>query len=230
MSRTRSWSLAVAAGCALLTLAAWFLLIAPQRAEAADLRGQAVAAHQANDSTQLRTQQLKAQYQELPAKQAELAVVQRQLPADADLPTLIRTFTAIAKLSGLQLLSIAPSAPVAVGGAVAGGATAGGAPTTLAEADAPATAGLLGMSTAIVVQGDFAGSTLFLQRLQAASERVGESWMSRAFLVQSVKVAPSQGTTSTATTSAGQVQMTITGQVFVLASAPVPTVTIPATG
>lgn len=222
MSRTRRSSLAVAAGCALLTLAAWFLLIAPQRAEAADLRAQAVAQEQANSATRLRTQTLKGQFAELPAKQAELAVVQRQLPAAADLPTLIRTFTAIAKVSGVQLLSVVPSAPAAVGGEVAAAA-----PTTLAGADAAPVAGLQGMTTSIVIEGDFAGSTLFLQRLQAASETVSESSMSRAFLVQAVKVAPSATTGAGSAVPTGQVQTTITGQVFVLAGAPIPTVTIP---
>ena len=225
MSRTRTWSLAVAAGCALLTVAAWFLLIAPQRAEAADLREQTASQEQTNAATRVRTQTLKAQYAELPAKQAELAVVQRQMPADPDLPSLIRTFTSIAQLSGVQLLSVTPTPPVAVGAQAAAGA-----PTTLAGAEAAPPAGLLGMTTAIVVQGDFASSTLFLQRLQAASETVSGSSMSRAFLVQSVKVTPSAAPGTAATAPKGQVQMSITGQVFVLAGAPIPTVTIPAAG
>jgi hypothetical protein len=52
MTKTRTWAAATAGICVLLILAAWFLLISPKRAEAADLRDQTVAQDQANQQTE----------------------------------------------------------------------------------------------------------------------------------------------------------------------------------
>lgn len=246
MSRTRTWSAATAGICVLLTVAAWFLLIGPKRAEAADLRDQTVAQDQANDQTRLRIQQLKAQYAELPAKQAELAVIKQQLPDNPALPTLIRTLTAMADASGVTLVSLAPAPPALFVNA-AGPVTPVAAPaptpapgTTPAPGVAPAagtapaagsTAQLLGIATSVVITGDYASSTLFVQKLQAASAGKSGVQLNRAFLVQSVKVAPfTAATTTTTAAKKGQVQTTITGQVFVLKLAAVPTVSVPSAG
>ena len=239
MTKTRTWAAATAGICVLLILAAWFLLISPKRAEAADLRDQTVAQDQANQQTKLKIQQLKAQYAELPAKQAELAVIKQQLPDNPALPTLIRSLSAMADASGVTMVSLAPAAPATFAGSAAPATTvvappAGTAPGSVAVAPTPA-AQLMGIATTVVIKGDFASSTLFLQKLQAASAAKTGAQLSRAFLVQSVKVAPdatsATGTTSTSTAKTkGQVQATITGQVFVLKTAPIPTIAIPSAG
>jgi len=227
MTKTRTWSAATAGLCVLLILAAYFLLIGPKRAEAADLRDQTVAQDQANQQTQLKTQQLKAQYAQLPAKQAELAVIKQQLPDNPALPGLIRTLSAMADASGVTLVSLAPAPPAPFAGAAA--------PAALVVAPGAAASGttqLLGIATNLVITGDYAGSTLFIQKLQAASAKGSGSQLSRAFLVQSIKLAPfaSTGTGTTATAKKGQVQTTVTGQVFVLKTAAIPTVSVPSAG
>ena len=228
MSKTRTWSAATAGVCVLLVLAAWFLLIGPKRAEAASLRDQTVAQDQANQQTRVKIQQLKAQYAQLPVKQAELAVIKQQLPDNPALPSLIRTLSAMADSAGVTLVSLAPAPPAPFAGAAAPVA----ATVTVPGAAAPASSTqLLGIATTLVVKGDFASTTLFLQKLQAASAATGPSQMSRAFLVQSVKVAPdSTSDTGTGKAPKGQVQMTLTGQVFVLKTAPLPTVSVPSAG
>ena len=229
MTKTRTWSAATAGLCVLLILAAYFLLIAPKRAEAADLRDQTVAQDQANQQTQLKTQQLKAQYAQLPAKQAELAVIKQQLPDNPALPGLIRTLSAMADASGVTLVSLAPAPPAPFAGAAAPAAPV----VAPAAAGTAASAGtqLLGIATTMVVTGDYASSTLFVQKLQAASKASG-SQLSRAFLVQSIKLAPfaTAGTGTTSAAKKGQVQTTVTGQVFVLKTAAIPTVSVPSAG
>lgn len=244
MSKTRTWSAATAALCVLLIVAAWFLLIAPQRAEAADLRDQTVAQDQSNQQTRLKIQQLKAQYAALPAKQAELAIIKQQLPDNPALPTLIRTLTAMAESAGVTLVSLAPAPPAPFAGT---GAAVTPVAAPVAPAAAPVAAGttpatgasttqLLGIATNLVVKGDYAGSTLFLQKLQAASAAKTGAQMARAFLVQSVKVAPDTSTAAPSSTGSvskptkGQVQMTVSGQVFVLKTAAIPTVAVPSAG
>jgi len=231
MSRTRTWSAATAGVCVLLIVAAWFLLISPKRAEAADLRDQTMAQDQANAQTKLKTQQLKAQYAQLPAKQAELAVIKQQMPDNPALPSLIRTLSAMADASGVTLVSLAPAPPAPFTGAAAP-STAVVAPT--AGAPAAASSGstqLLGIATNLVITGDYAASTLFVQKLQAASATGAGAALNRAFLVQDIKVAPFAGTgTTSGTAKKGQVQTTISGQVFILKTAAIPTVSVPSAG
>ncbi len=251
MTKTRTWSAATAALCVLLIVAAYFLLIAPKRAEAADLRDQTVAQDQANQQSRLKIQQLKAQYAELPTKQAELAVIKQQLPDNPALPTLIRTLASMADASGVTLVSLAPAPPTAVvlaaapavapAVAPAAGApvAATGAPVTAPVAAAPAapTTSLFGISTTMIIKGDYAASTLFVQKLQAAgvakegtqTAKAGAQ-MARAFLVQSIKVAPNADAATATKATKGQVQTTITGQVFVLKTAAIPTVSVPSAG
>ena len=236
MTKTRTWSAATAGLCVLLILAAYFLLIAPKRAEAADLRDQTVAQDQANQQTQVKTQQLKAQYAQLPAKQAELAVIKQQLPDNPALPGLIRTLSAMADASGVTLVSLAPAPPAPFAGTAVPAAPvvapAAAGKVASAGTAASGTTQLFGIATNLVITGDYAGSTLFIQKLQAASARGSGSQLSRAFLVQSIKVAPfaatNVGTTSMA--KKGQVQTTVTGQVFILKTAAIPTVSVPSAG
>lgn len=247
MTKTRTWSAATAALCVLLIVAAYFLLIAPKRAEAADLRDQTVAQDQANQQSRLKIQQLKAQYAELPSKQAELAVIKQQLPDNPALPTLIRTLTSMADASGVTLVSLAPAPPTAVvvaaapvvAPAVAPAAAAAGAPVTAPVAAAPAapTTSLFGIATTMIIKGDYAASTLFVQKLQAAgvakegtqTAKAGAQ-MARAFLVQSIKVAPNADAATATKATKGQVQTSITGQVFVLKTAAIPPVSVPSAG
>ena len=246
MTKTRIWSAVTAALCVLLIVAAYFLLIAPKRAEAADLRDQTLAQDQANQQSRLKIQQLKAQYAELPTKQAELAVIKQQLPDNPALPTLIRTLASMADASGVTLVSLAPAPPTAVvlaaGPAVAPAvapAAATGAPVTAPVAAAPAapTTSLFGITTTMIIKGDYAASTLFVQKLQAAgvakegtqTAKAGAQ-MARAFLVQSIKVAPNADAATVTKATKGQVQTTITGQVFVLKTAAIPPVSVPSAG
>ena len=243
MTKTRTWSAATSALCVLLIVAAYFLLIAPKRAEAADLRDQTVAQDQANQQSRLKIQQLKAQYAELPTKQAELAVIKQQLPDNPALPTLIRTLASMADATGVTLVSLAPAPPTAVVLAAApvvapAVAPAAGAPVTapVAAAAAPTTS-LFGITTTMVIKGDYAASTLFVQKLQAAgvakegtqTAKAGAQ-MARAFLVQSIKVAPNADAATVTKATKGQVQTTITGQVFVLKTAAIPPVSVPSAG
>ena len=236
MTKTRTWSAATAGLCVLLILAAYFLLIAPQRAEAADLRDQTVAQDTANAQTRLKIQQLKAQYAQLPAKQAELAVIKQQLPDNPALPTLVRTLSSMADSAGVTLVSLAPAPPAPFAGTTAAAPAAVVAPTGAAPAAGAGTQ-LLGIATNMVITGDYASSTLFVQKLQAASAAKTGAQLARAFLVQKITVAPLAGATDTwsnsSTTSRakkGQVQTTLSGQIFVLKTAPIPTVSVPAAG
>jgi Tfp pilus assembly protein PilO len=203
MSQSRRWVGGTAVVAVLLVLASYFLLIAPKQAHAADLRTQAQTERQANDQLKLDIAQLKVEHASLPARQAELAVIQQQMPSSPNLPSLIRSLTSIAGESGVTLNSIAPAAPqpfTPTAPASTGAATA----TTAA-----APAGLTEIPVTIIVQGDYASAELFLQKVQTQ--------MRRAFLVQSLSLGPAaSATTGAAAPAAGTISTTLTGDVFVL--------------
>lgn len=220
MSSTRTWSAGAAVISILLVVASWFLLIGPKRSDASALKAQRVSQLAANNQLKLDIAQLKAQNASLPAKQAELAVIQRQLPNNPALPTLIRNLSSIATQAGVTLTSIAPGAPTALSAA---GTTAAGATGSTAAA-ATATP-VVAIPVTIITAGSYAENELFLQKLQTA--------MTRAFLVQGLSMAPggastSSGggastSTSTSTSNGDDLALTITGEVFVLQPAAVAT-------
>ncbi|HET8617295.1 MAG TPA: type 4a pilus biogenesis protein PilO [Actinomycetales bacterium] len=201
MTSTRTWTVGAAVLAVLLVIAGWFTLVSPQRSAAADLRDQVAAQQASNDQIALKTKQLQAQFASLPERQAQLAEIKQQMPDNPALPALIRDLSSYAKAAGVSLDSVAPGAPTAV--AVAAGANQ---PVT-APGQAPTSAtstGLLSIPTTITAVGSYSDLTLYLQKLQTS--------MRRAFLVNTV-------TLINGTDKPGTLQMTLSGEVFVMNTA-----------
>lgn len=234
MSSTRTWSAGAAVLSILLVLATWFLLIGPKRGDASTLKAQRVSQLATNNQLKLDIAQLKAESASLPEKQAELATIQRQLPNNPALPTLIRSLSGIATEAGLQLTSIAPGTPTQLSTTAttptsAAGSAPGTTPTATTGSGAatavPST--VVAIPVTIVTTGSYAENELFLQKLQTS--------VTRAFLVQGLTLAAapsssssggSSSSTSTADVDSGNfLALTITGEVFVMPTTPVPTTT-----
>jgi Tfp pilus assembly protein PilO len=197
MSQSRIWVGGAAAVTVLMVIASYFLLISPKMGEASDTRAQKVTTEQANDQLKLDIAQLKAQFATLPARQAELATIKQQMPSTPNLPTLIRSLSSMANEAGVTLVSISPSTPAPV-------ASTGSTSTTAAS-----TNGLFAVPVGVNVQGDYASSELFLQKLQTE--------MRRAYLVQGMSITPGvQLPDRFPQPVNGTVAMAITGSVFVL--------------
>ena len=239
LTQTRAWVAGTVVLCLLLVVASYFLLIGPKRAEAADLDLQTESTLSSNAALEVRVAELKAQFAELPDREAELAAVRRALPQDAAIPTLVRDLDALAAAAAVTLMSItpgvgtvvvdptavvaAPAAP-AEGAAPADGAAA--APTDPAAAAAvPAGDVLLSVPTSLVVVGGFAEAEAFLEKLQTE--------LARAFLVSGLTVTaettPAAATGGKPAVDVGDVTMTITGSVFVLRSPDATTAVDPGT-
>ncbi|WP_426566857.1 type 4a pilus biogenesis protein PilO [Angustibacter sp. McL0619] len=191
MSKTRAWSAGAAVVGVLLIVAAWFLLISPQRSEAASLRDQVTQQENTNATVRLRTQQLKAQFASLPARQAQLAEIKRQMPDNPALPSLVRDLAKYAKAADITLVSVAPAVPAPF---VAAGTTATTGQVSSTQQ----------IQTTIVAQGTYAELTLYLQKLQAQ--------MRRAILVENIQLAEDKTTNA----PPGSLQMTLAGKVFIL--------------
>ena len=196
MTMTNRWIAGAVAAALALVAASWFLLISPQRSQAAELREQAAAQQAANDMIRLRTQQLKAQFASLPQRRAQLAEIQQQLPDSPDLSSLLRQLSTVADDAGVSVESISPAQPQAFRTGASAGASA-------------ASSEVQSIATTMVVKGGYAELTLFLQKLQGS--------MRRAVLVENLNLVPGEKTDDSA--SGTSLTMTLTGKAFVLSSA-----------
>lgn len=242
MTQTRRWSLLTAVTVVLLLLAGWFLLVAPQRSEATELRDSAQAQDDANAALRTRIEVLAAQAEDLPEQQARLAELGITIPSDPALPALIRDLTEAAEVSGVELVSLAPALPTLLPGAAplvaptpapdadteAEGAEADGeaAEDTGEEAAGtdPAVPGaaavpaapvdpLYMVPTAIEVTGSYYQIEQFLNKIED---------LRRAFLVTGFTLsadAGAEGETAEETTEETTLRLTLNGRVFVASSA-----------
>ncbi len=207
LSKTRAWVAGTVVVCLLLTVAAWFLLISPKRAEAADLNAQTVTAQENNDRTRLEIDQLKAEFAKLAQHQYDLAALREALPLDDKENVMIRSLDAAAAASGVALDSIAATAPT-------GAAAAAPAPAPAAGGTTPAPAAqvsVVQIPVTIVVTGPYQGSLEFLKQLQTS--------VGRDYLVSGLTISEAQLDGNSDVDSAraeGWVTMTITGSMFAL--------------
>lgn len=229
MTVTRKWSLMATLLVVAIFVASWFLLIAPRRSHAADLRSQAAAQDAANSRLQQKIAQLQAQALDLPRQQARLAAVKVKIPENPALPALIRDLSAAAKKSGVSLEALAPSKPIAVvNGLVAptAGAAATGAGTTASGTPAGSTTTTAAAPPAplfqVPVKVDATGSYFEIEQFLNKIED-----LKRAFLVTGLTIGEVKSQSTPGSTSTGDLSVSVTGRVFL--SPPTAAVTSPTT-
>jgi Tfp pilus assembly protein PilO len=102
----------VAGAVALAVVLLFFLFILkPKFGQISEVRDQIEAERQTTQTLEIRLRQLQAAQQNQVETTARLAALNRALPANPDLPALIRQLQSTATRSGMDLLSIAPSPP-----------------------------------------------------------------------------------------------------------------------
>lgn len=242
MTVTRKWSLLAAVLVLAILAAGWFLLVAPKRTEAAEIKDQTASQEQANASLVQKLNVLKAQQADLPKQRAILANLRTNIPDNPSLPSLVRDLTAAGRKVGVSIDSMAPSPPVAVvvaptvvaappaaettsetEGASESASETGTTPAPVAAA--PAAPSLYQVPLALDVTGSYFELEQFVNRLER---------LKRSFLVSGFTLAPAAGTESSAgatvpnAAAPGDLTLTLQGRVF-LAPAPVATTTQPAT-
>jgi Tfp pilus assembly protein PilO len=114
MDQLKKWVTLSVVASLLILAAGWFLAVSPKRTEAADLRTQAAEQVGTNSTLETQLQVLKAQAKDLPKEQAKLARSPPRSRADPALPSLVRALLDAAASSGVELVSVAPAAPVVV--------------------------------------------------------------------------------------------------------------------
>src|SRR5664280_2848666 len=170
MAKTKQWAALTAVLVLLILAAGWFLLVSPKRSATTALN--ATAAKQEQDNATVRTQiaALKAQALDLPKKQARLTEISARMPDNPALPSLIRALSDAADKANVDLMSLSPSAPVALTAAV---------PATVGLATPPVAVQQIPL--ALTVQGKFFQMEQFLSNLES---------LPRAFVVTTLGVAP----------------------------------------
>ena len=161
-SRTRLWGIGTAVVCLALLLAANFLVVAPRRAQAAELTTQRESVIASNTQLQARISQLKTQAKTLSQREAELAVIQKQMPPALEMSQFLRDVETIAGESGVVLISVQPAGAVELtAGAATSGATMGTTSSTAAAAGSasPSASPSASASSKGSTSGSAAGST-----------------------------------------------------------------------
>ena len=225
-TRNSRWIAGAVGAGLLLSVGTWFLLVGPRLDEAAQLRDEAVSAQAQNDTLQTQIDQLKAQYADLPKKKAELAAVNKEFPAVAEVPTLLRKVNSLAGSAGVTVTSLSPGAATYVSGAAGaagtgatGGTGAAGAAGTGATGTVDPNA-LVSIPVSMDVDGDYFQAAQFVRQLQTS--------LDRAFLITGVTVTAggdsaggTDGSASSGSGSAtsGRVGLQITASIFALPDA-----------
>ena len=105
----------IAGAVALAVVLLFFLLILkPKFSQISEVRAEIEGERQTTQTLEIRLRQLQAAQRNQVETTARLAALNRALPANPDLPSLIRQLQSIATRSGMDLLSIAPSPPTAL--------------------------------------------------------------------------------------------------------------------
>ena len=189
ISPTQKWYLAAGGASLAVLTAGWFLLVSPQQSSTAETKAQTDTVTGQNQTTESQIASLKQQFKNLPQLQTQVAAIRLKLPENPSEPALLRSISAIAKSSGVTLVSIQLAAPQLL----TGGATSTTAATTAAGSVSQ-------LPTNMEVTGTYAQTKLFLMNLEN---------LQRAILVTGLDM--QRDSTDSGTTS---IRSTITARTF----------------
>jgi Tfp pilus assembly protein PilO len=196
MTKTKTWSVATVLVVLAVLEGSWFLVIGPKQREASRLRDDAVAQDESNQRLQAKIAMLKAQSKDLPKQQARLAQIRVNIPANPQLPKLIRDLSSSADKSGVDLVSLAPSQPAAMQ-ATAPTST----PAAPSASGTAATPTLMQIPLVVTANGDYFEVEQFLNKIEG---------LKRSFLVTGLTLGAADG----AEAKPGDVKLTVNGRVF----------------
>jgi Tfp pilus assembly protein PilO len=208
----RKATIAIAAVACLAVLAGgWFLLIQPTRSSISKTKAQTAQQQQDNQSAQLTLQTMRSVAAHLPAEKAELATLQKKVPNDVELPSILRSMQYLAIASGVHLTSFSPTQPT---------------PLT----NAP---GISTVTISMTVSGGYAE----LEQLDSALEGLQRTFMVTGYTftgggtgTASGATASSSSSSSSATGTGDLITANFTGRVLVHSTATAGTTSSTATG
>jgi Tfp pilus assembly protein PilO len=206
MTRPVRWMAGGAVLCLALLAAAWFVLVSPTRAKAAETAQQADAAQTSLAVKQAQLQTLLRQQKNLPTATAALSALKARVPADLALPDLLRDISATATSTHVDVTTVSPSAPT---------------PVTATSVTGKAVSGVYATTVAMTVTGSYFDLSSFLHALEQ---------LPRTYSVTGLQLALGGGSApgSAAGTASNPLTATITSVIFT--APPVGTTSTPTTG
>ncbi|WP_298989371.1 hypothetical protein [uncultured Pseudokineococcus sp.] len=217
LTRTTAWIGGAALLGLVLVAAAWLLLVGPRQQLAADLREQTASTAGQNELLTAQVRRLEEQLGDVPTTRAEVAALREQVPADAQLPALLRQVTELSDLAGAELTGVTPTEPAdasadaaaaapteAPADAPADASADGTAATSPAPTDQTAPGGVQVVPVALTATGSFAQLQELLRLVQVD--------LPRALLVRSVSLTAGEGE--------GALQLSVSADALVLPTTP----------
>lgn len=211
MNKVRQFALLTVVAVFGLFAAGYMLLVKPKSSEVGELNATRASQEQQNKQLEGQIKMLQEQAKKLPAVQAELAAIAKKLPANPEMPALIRSITIAADDAGLTVDSLSPDAPTLYGATASTGGVAA-APVAGATSGSDA----LGMiPVEFKIHGGYHNMQLFFANL----ENLPRSFVLHKFSIKQVK-----DRASNSTYKPGDVEATLNGRVFMA----VPATSLPA--
>lgn len=188
MTKVRIWLVVAALGVVLTLVVGWFLAISPQHSRAASLRAQVTEQEQTNERLLSQIRLLTTQQSALPSEEARIAAIQSKIPQSPGLPAYVRFLNTAATKTHVELVSVAPAAPVQAPAPSASPAPTSSATGTPAPAPATSAPGasvgdLYVINLSLSVIGDYFAIQQFLAELEKAP---------RSTVVTQVAIAPGE--------------------------------------
>lgn len=211
MNKVRQFALLTVLAVFGLFAAGYMLLVKPKAAEVGELNETRAAQETSNTQLQGQIKMLQEQAKKLPAVQAELAAIAKQLPANPELPALIRSVTAAADDAGLILDAMSPEPPTIYGAA----ATDGAAVASTTPVGTAAGSDLLAMvPVEFKIHGGYHNMQLFFANL----ENLPRTFVLHKFSIKEMKALNKYKAKK------GDIEATLNGRVFMA----VPATSLPA--
>jgi len=243
-AKKSTWIGGTAFLCVVILIGAWFMLIAPKRADAASVRDEAAQVEAQNDVLEAKVASLAADFKRLPELKEQLAAYRVGIPTEAQLSQFIKHLAKIADDRSVVIENITPATPQEVALATSTAPAAEPTPspsateTPAADSSESSTTsdstaapkalvpqGFTAVPFTITVIGKYADTTAFLSDLQSTKNRL--------FLVGGVTGTgqPKQDASAgKPATELGDQELVVTGFAYVLPDtttaatpAPVPT-------
>ena len=184
MTKVKMWALLAVFAVVAIFAIGWIAVLSPQKAKVSDLHSQASQQIDANQVLKHKITLLKQEQTQIPAEQASIAAIQNRLPATPAIAAYVRSLTAAAAATNVELISVAPANPTTVAppAPVATG-TASSAASVPTPAPSEASSNLSAISISLGIVGDYYAVQQFLGKLES---------MQRVTIVSSVAMQPGQ--------------------------------------
>jgi len=227
--KKRTWIGGTAFVAVILAVAAWFLLVSPNLAEASETRDEAEEAQAFNDVLDLKLTKLKSDFDKLEDYKAQLAEAETHIPASAQLETYLDGLDSIAVQHEVTITSVTAGTPEVFvlpkpakaptdaateeAGAESGESTdsAAGDDSTTKDEGPKVPDGLTAVPVSVTVLGSYEHTMAFLDAVHQENPRV--------FLVSALTGTSqheSEAGAGKPATAEGDQELVITGYIYVL--------------